>query len=122
VKKNLFLFLVLISTGNAKAQYQNTSWKGIYKIPDPTEMILQFKQDTLLLNNFADGSTVEAMNYKMNGDTLILTKISGISPCYDEKGIYKLSIKNDQLFMTLIEDNCDARAAALPDVPLVKLQ
>jgi hypothetical protein len=118
----LSLVLVLLATASVKAQYENTSWKGIYMIPDPTELVLQFKQDTLLLNYFADGSNVETMNYTIKGDTLTMTKISGISPCEDIKGVYKLAIKNDQLFMTLIEDDCHERASAMPQQPLVKLQ
>jgi hypothetical protein len=122
MKKTLFLLLAFAATATAKAQYQNTSWKGIYNIPQPTEMILQFKQDTLLLNYFENKSNAETMNYTMKGDTLILTKISGISPCSDEKGIYKLSIKDDKLFIALIEDSCDERASAMQVQPLVKLQ
>lgn len=121
MKRIFFLFLVVLLTASANAQYQNTSWKGIYKIPDPTEMVLQFKQDTLLLNYFEDGSNAETMNYEMKGDTLTMTKISGISPCDGIKGIYKLSIKDDKLFMTLIEDSCDARASSMPAEPLEKL-
>jgi hypothetical protein len=120
--KILFLLFTFTATASAKAQYANTSWKGIYNIPDPTDMILQFKQDTLLLNYFQDGSNAETMNYQIKGDTLIMEKISGISPCTDEKGIYKVSIKEDQLFMTLINDSCDARASAMPSQPLKKIE
>jgi len=122
MKKILSLILVLLAIGSVKAQYQNTSWKGIYMIPEPTEMILQFKQDTLLLNYFEDKSNAETMHYEMKGDTLIMTKISGISPCDGIKGSYKLSVEDDKLFMTLIEDSCDARASAMPQQPLVKMQ
>lgn len=122
MKKILFLFLVVMAAGSANAQIQNTSWKGIYNIPDPTEMVLQFKQDTLLLNYSQDGSNAELMNYQMKGDTLIMTKINGISPCDGVKGSYKLSVKDDKLFMTLIEDSCDARASAMPQQPIVKVQ
>jgi hypothetical protein len=80
MKKVLSLVLVLLAIGSLKAQYANTSWKGTYYIPDATDMILQFKQDTLLLNYFEDGSNAEMMKYEMKGDTLIMTKISGISP------------------------------------------
>lgn len=122
MKKVLSLLIVCTITANAKAQYANTSWKGVYYIPDSTDMVLQFKQDTLLLNYFADGSIAETMNYEMKGDTLIMTKISGISPCDGIKGSYKLALKGDKLFMTLIKDSCDARASAMPGQPLVKLQ
>lgn len=122
MKKFLSLVLGLLAIGSLKAQYTNTSWKGTYYIPDATDMILQFKQDTLLLNYFEDGSNAEMMKYEMKGDTLIMTKISGISPCDGIKGSYKLSVKDNKLFMTLIEDSCDARASAMPQQPLVKVQ
>lgn len=122
MKKSLILIFVSALFAGAKAQYTNTSWKGTYYIPDATDMILQFKQDTLLLNYFEDGSNAELMNYQIKGDTLIMTKISGISPCDGIKGSYKLSVKDDKLFMTLIEDSCDARASAMPQQPLVKVQ
>ncbi|MGN6532003.1 MAG: hypothetical protein ACTHK0_09645 [Ginsengibacter sp.] len=122
MKKVLSLFLVFVATGSVKAQYQNTSWKGIYQIPEPTEMILQFKQDTLLLNYFANGSNAETMYYEIKGDTLMMTKISGISPCYDEKGIYKLAIKDDKLVITLIDDSCNVRGSAISGQALEKLQ
>jgi hypothetical protein len=39
--------------------------------------------------------------YKLPG------KIRGGSLCNDEKGIYKISAKEDKLFMTVINDNCN---------------
>jgi len=122
--KSLFLLLALmiISSAGTKAQFANTSWKGMYKVTDPTEMILQFKNDTLYLNDPANGTIVETMNYKISGDTLTIVKISGSSSCDDEKGVYKISTKDDKLFMTLIEDNCYDRSAAMPDDPLVKVE
>lgn len=45
-------FSILIATftiTGLKALFASTSWKGLYKIPDLREMILQFKSDTLLL-------------------------------------------------------------------------
>lgn len=100
MKKNLFLLFALTTLGiGTKAQFSNTSWKGMYKVPDPTEMILQFKNDTLYLNDPVNGSVVEMMNYKISGDTLTLVKISGGSSCGDENGIYKVSIKDNKLSM-----------------------
>ena len=73
------VFSILIATfaiTSLKAQYANTSWKGLYKIPDPQEMILLFKNDTLLLVDPQNHEPIETMNYKANGDTISLTKIS----------------------------------------------
>lgn len=113
-----FLLLAGIIT---KAQYANTSWKGTYYIPDSTQMVLQFKQDTLLLN-YTDGSNAETMHYEMHGDTLTMMKISGISPCEDIKGIYKLSVNDNKLTFQLIDDPCDPRAAAMPAHYLTKME
>jgi hypothetical protein len=124
MKKCLFLLIavIIIGIGSTKAQLANTSWKGTYKIPDPTELILQFKTDTLLLNDPVNGNIVETMNYKISGDTLTLIKISGSSSCNDEKGIYKISAKDDKLFLGLIEDSCYDRSSAMPDEPMVKVE
>lgn len=83
-------------------------------------MILEFKTDTLFLDDPANGTIVEMMKYNISGDTLTLVKISGASSCGDEKGVYKLSIKDNKLYMAVINDDCYDRAAAMPDEPLEK--
>lgn len=68
-------------------------------------MILQFKNDTLYLNDPTNGNIVEMMNYKIRGDTLTIVKIGGGSSCNDVKGIIKFQ-QRGELFMTLINDSC----------------
>ena len=122
MKKILFLLIALIGFKFTNAQFANTSWKGLYKVPDPTEMILQFKTDTLLLNDPENETVVETMNYSISGDTLVFTKLNGSSSCGEEKGVYKLAIKDNKLFMTVIDDPCYDRVAAMPDEALMKVE
>ena len=126
------LFLCVI-TINANAQLTNTKWKGIAEIPEPLECLVYFKTDTLLVQyaddkpmfltdengnsvnvTGKDSVVIETMTYNFSGDTLTVTKIKGGSPCEEgTTGQYKITINNNKLLFTLIQDDCDARAEAL---------
>lgn len=122
MKKLLILFLAIISSAGVAAQVTNTSWKGIFNIPDPTEMILQFKADTLLLN-YPSGSTLEEMSYKINNDTLSIQKLEGQSDCNtSEDAIYKIVMKNKRLFISPLSDNCFSRLNAWSSKGLEKIE
>jgi hypothetical protein len=121
--KKIFVFcLAAMIVGSANAQYANTAWEGLYRIPEETEMILRFSNDTLYLQEPLTGDNFEVMHYSIKNDTLTFSKISGNSDCGDEKGIYKLSIKDDKLFMIVINDDCPGRADAIPFEGLKKIQ
>jgi len=115
----LFATAGLLST---KAQLTNTSWQGIFKMPEPTKMILQFKSDSLFFNDPETGNNFEAMSYELRNDTLTFIKLSGNSSCSTtDKGMYKVEIKDDHLFMSLINDECYDRPSAIPEEGLSKL-
>lgn len=116
------LLIIFLFAFSANGQIENTFWQGTYKVPNPTEMIVQFSHDTLYLNELKTGEIVEIMNYSIKADTLTVTKISGTSPCsIDEKGIYKLTVKGNLLFISLITDACYGRRSAMPSNALTKL-
>ncbi len=93
MKNILVLMIAMASCFPIKAQLANTSWKRKFNLPDPGEMILQFKADTLLLND-TNGSTFESMSYKISNDTLSILKLSGESDCsYSEYATYLVEIK-----------------------------
>jgi hypothetical protein len=85
----------------------NTKWKGILNIPSPSEGVLVFKKDSGIA--YYNNHIIETMSYKLNGDTIILRKLSGGSPCNNESGSYKFNIKNDVLTLSVLQDNCEAR-------------
>lgn len=105
--------IVILASGNVSWRASipnvllNTKWKGIVFVPSPTQGILNFRKDTLLLT--IENQVVETESYRMKGDTLILQKISGGSPCTDEVGYYHYVIKADKCTITPIEDDCVAR-------------
>lgn len=114
MKKTLILTLAIGFSSFAKAQLANTSWKGNFNVPDPTEMILQFKADSVLLD-YTYGVTLETMSYSINNDTLFLRKLDGRSDCsYSDNASYKFGIKDKKLVLSLINDGCATRADAWP--------
>ncbi|HEY0176717.1 MAG TPA: hypothetical protein VGC08_10085 [Pedobacter sp.] len=91
-----------------------TKWRGVLLVPSPIDGLFEFKKDSLLL--YSDDKIVETMSYQEKGDTLILKKISGASPCNDEIGTYKCEIKNDVLTLTVLKDDCTVRSSCFsPD-------
>lgn len=106
---------VLLST-TINAQLTDTKWKNFMNIPDSYETIMHFKKDTAILILAADGSIVETMIYSVSKDTLRLTKVSGLSPCNDNAGLYRIQIRDDKLTIAPISDDCNDRANAFrPD-------
>ena len=88
----------------------NTSWNGILNAPDPIETNLKFSEDTMFL--YVQTQLIETSTYTVNSDTLKIVKISGISPCEDEIGVYVFEISNDMLDIKPISDFCDVRYEA----------
>ncbi len=145
MKKSIIFIATAIACGisvNSKAQLANTKWAGVFNIPNPTDCTLSFKtdsaylvysgEDSMLLNGTADETkyvtgkdsfVIEVMSYKINGDTLIIQKINGGSPCGTEDvGKYEAAIKDNELSMTLINEDCDARSEAWPLGALKKVE
>lgn len=106
---------------NANQQIQNTSWKGTFFVPSPQECIMTFTSDTAYLK--INGESIETSTFTINGDTLTFHKVSGGSPCgMDIIGIYKMDIKDDLLTISVIEDDCQARAMGFPTEPLTAIK
>lgn len=115
MRQLLFIFLVVIlflSWNSPKDNpLKNTQWAGTVNIPGPSDGIFVFTADTSTL--YVGGSLIEAMNYKVDGDTLKLTKAAGMSSCDpSDTGYYKYNIKDSVLTITLIKDNCMDRSNA----------
>jgi hypothetical protein len=122
MKKFLCLFISIATVSLVKAQFANTSWKGSFNIPDPTEMVLQFKSDSLLLN-YPGGSNLETMSYKINNDSMFILKLNGQSPCsYSDTAIYKVKVEDKKLFITSLTDGCPDRVSAWPQDGLERIE
>ena len=111
----IVIFVLLSSAINA--QLTDTKWRNFMNIPDSYETIMHFKKDTAILTLLADGSIVETMSYSVNRDTLRLTKISGLSPCNDNAGLYRIQLKDDKLTIAPLSDDCNERANAFNPEP-----
>lgn len=120
MKKILFagVFVMMAATVSAQAPLANSTWKGTMNVPSPAEVSLEFKGDTL--NVLMQEQSIETMTYTVSGDTLVITKLYGSSPCSDEKGTYQFSIKEKQLFIKPLSDACELRAAAFPSEAFIK--
>lgn len=111
--KHLFIFLILFTIGvssQAQSKLTNTKWAGVAYVPSAADIEFVFKKDSVSM--IYEGEVFELMTYKVKGDTLLLTKLEGNSPCSDEVGMYKFEIKDNRLFIKLLKDDCEPRGAA----------
>lgn len=122
MKKHVVLIAVLIAGSMAaSAQLANFKWKGIANVPDPMESILEFRKDTVTLS--VQNSLVETMSYELRGDTLVLTKLDGLSPCTQKSpGLFKIVWKDNMFTLTSIQDECPQRAEAFVGGPWARVK
>ncbi len=97
----------------------NTKWSGIVNAPDPVDAVFEFRNDSLMLS--INDQIIETMSYKTNGDSLVMKKLFGNSPCTDEEAIYIYRITKDVLVFTPVEDTCPERSAAFNEEGYKKL-
>lgn len=110
----IFLLFVTLSIG-VNAQLAKTSWKGTFLVPEPVECSFTFHADTAFLSVTSTGEVMETMKYRLSGDTLFLSKLYGISPCYDDKeAVYLCKVEKKKLLITVLDDYCYMRAGAFP--------
>jgi hypothetical protein len=114
MKKIIFFVLVCFTFISAKAQLTNTKWKATLYIPDSKDIIFDFRTDTVEAFSIEDSESLETMLYTVKDTILTLKKITGQSECDDTVvGKYKFEMKDDGMYVTMIEDNCTDRANAL---------
>jgi len=122
--KRLFLLVLCLFCGMlAQAQISNTKWNGNLAVPDLVPVTLKFQTDVFEVYVAENNELLESMSYKISGDTLILKKTSGGSPC-PEGSTFKLkfAMKAEQLVLTLISDDCPERASAWTQEPFTKVK
>lgn len=102
--------LILFSCNKAKPinPIYNTAWAGIANVPTAQNVVLQFSGDDI--NVLLKDQLIEQMKFTVSNDTLNISKKMGGSPCpIDSKGVYKYVIKDDQLEINYVSDECDSR-------------
>lgn len=102
----------------AQTPISNTKWKGHIEFPQALDIVLEFKNDSLITTS-AEGMELEVMFFSQAKDTLKLRKLKGQSPCdYTTEGIYILNFTNsgDTVIFYPITDHCKARATSISPV------
>jgi len=114
MKTTILIMFVSFSVITANAQQQHFKWKGTLNLESPTDMFLDFRNDTCEAIRVEDNQSMETMHYTMSDTLLTLQKITGQSEC-DDSGVgkYKLEKKDNGILITLISDSCSGRSDAL---------
>lgn len=117
----ILLVVVLLLTGwnlFSQSSVSNTNWKGHIENPQPLDVVIEFKNDSLIVTS-AEGVELEVMSFSQSKDTLKLRKLNGQSPCdFTTEGIYILNFTNsgDTVIFYPITDHCKARATSISPV------
>jgi hypothetical protein len=114
MKKITFLLLLAFAAVTTNAQLAKTKWKGTLQLDNPVDVIFDFGKDSLSVYTVAENSGLETMTYSAKDAVLSITKAYGQSDCDSQvTGKYKFEIKDDEMSLTLIADDCANRSAVL---------
>jgi hypothetical protein len=120
MKKIFLTAIAFTSVFVASAQLEHSKWKGVANVPEPYDCMFDFRKDTVYLMA-GEAVLLETMTYKLSGDTLILTKIDGKSPCAKESaGYFKIETKGESFKLTSLKDDCPGRAEAFVVAPWIR--
>ncbi len=124
----LLTAIICLSIFTTKAQLANTKWQGTIGIPMQSgvqdfQATWDFGKDTLSISYSGGQLPTDVMTYNEQNKVVTVQKVSGGVPC-DNSAIGKFSyeIKNDQLVITRISDECPARGAADISQPLSRVK
>lgn len=113
MKKIFFLSLIAMISLSVKAQLAKTKWKGALQLESMTDIVFDFGKDSLIARIAADNTPLEAMTFTDKDQTLTIKKVYGQSSCEEIMGKYKYEIKNDEMVLTLMTDDCYDRSNVL---------
>lgn len=122
MKKSMFcLLLATVISGSLAAQLTNSKWKGIIDLGNPVNVSFDFGKDTLAVINLDENSVIETMIYKGTNTSFTIIKITGQSECDTTAvGKYNYLIKDNELLLTAVDDNCEDRRPYLNNLKLTK--
>lgn len=73
-------------------------------------------------NILRETKLLETITYTTKDNTFTWKKVDGGSPCDSQTpGTYQVAIKNDEMTLTLIKDDCEGRSTALLPAPFKKV-
>jgi hypothetical protein len=108
----------------AQNSLSNTKWKGVFLIPHAVDVILNFKKDTLYLED-EKGELFGTLVFSHRSDTLMITKVSGSSPCPEQsKGSYRIEwlATGEKFLLHAISEECEGRAGVYTVNPFVRIR
>ena len=115
MKKIFFALTILAVCMSAKAQLANHKFNGSIPLDgQATDIVLDFKKDTVNAIIKGSGEVLESMLYTAKKGIVTFQKVSGRSECAtDIVGKYKFEQKSGDITLTLTEDICSDRATVL---------
>ena len=115
----LFIGIVLLASTLSHLQAQsidNRNWKAHLDAPINDTLTFHIQSDSSFVTN-SNGEVVIRIRCMIAADTLtIVNQDAEEHGCPDQKGKYKIDLKDDSLVLTLIDDACEGRAHALQGV------
>lgn len=122
MKKIIFLLTIVFSATALNAQFTNTKWKGTLMFDTPTDIVFDFKKDTLAVLFASDNSEIEEMTYTATDTSFTIKKVWGQSDCNnDTKGQYHFEIKEGVMSVKTIADDCYSRSMYLNGTKWTKM-
>ena len=126
----LLMSIVCLTALTASAQLTNTKWKGMIRIPadsvgtlKPFGVTWTFSKDTATVTYDDNVMEPDVMTYQTKGQQMMLKKVSGSVPCNNTDVLTcTYSIKNDQLLMTRVSDDCVPRRHADASQPFDRVK
>ena len=115
--------LLLIFSANSQSSLVNTKWKGKTEFPSLAEVQLEFKTDSFSFFFSQDTSRPELMTFSQRNDSLLLKKISGISPCADgTEAWYRIEwLENGEKFLLHdLSDICRGRVRCFTTIKITE--
>ncbi len=113
MKTICFILALIVVAHISNAQLKNTKWTGMLQLESPVEVVFDFKTDTLNAINNSDKTVIESMTYKVTDSTFTIMKVSGQSECDNIAGTYKFTIKENELTIVKLNDECSDRYEVL---------
>jgi hypothetical protein len=123
MKTIMLIIFISFAFVPAIAQQPHFKWKGTLNLDQPTDIFLDFRNDTCEAIRVADSQSLETMHYTLSDTLLTLQKITGGSECDSTSvGKYKIEKKDNGMLVTLISDDCDDRSHVLDNTMWTKEQ
>ncbi len=89
-------------------------------LESPAEVVFDFKTDTLNAINNSDQTVIESMTYKATDSTFTVMKVSGQSKCDNILGTNRYTIRDNELTIAKLNDNCSDRYEVLNNTKFKK--